>query len=873
MSDSISADTKIHSPRIKVEGVSTPPPREPVSVVQAPDSPPEDTVWDRTIRWVVYTLTFLLPILVTPWTFEPLEFSKQMLLFILSTVALIVWLLKIMIMRSGRLIKTPLDVPIGVYILVYFLASLFSVDRVASFLGFYGSFSGNFFQVLFLVAFYYLIVNNFQTLKQLRRLFTVFLSSVFVALFYIVLQFFGVFVLRSPFAKVENFNTIGGLLVISIFSAVAVVLALSYRGNPQTKIARIAIPIVRVGTIVFAFLVVLTVNFIYAWAGLLLGILLYMVFQAALSRGLIFRDLVVPLVILIVAASFLIVQLVFPFVSLRSILQFNLPAEVRLDYTTAKPVLVGVVSNKPVLGSGPNTFLYSFSKYKAQSFNITPFWNVRFDKAPSEAAEMLSGTGIIGLLSYEILSLIFLVYGFFFLFQKRDPDSWDTALGLFSAFAVLWFAHWFFFFNTVIAFMYWLILGMFVAVTRVVAGEKIKSFSFSFASSPRRTVSVITGVSLTLVLVIVFMFFAAAVYASDIFYRQGLVTSANVEDYDQAQQDFEQAIRLNRFRPDYYMTYGEFMFLRINQELTKAQPNLGLIQQWVANGINTAKAAVDRSPANWTAWERLANLYISARPLVAGVDKYIIDALSKATETDPRNPILFAELGQVYRLASRRLDPGILGKGVDSDNDGLSDEQEQTLGSNIDDPDSNGNGVLDGTEVLAGLNPASSGALSQEFLNQYIKTDPENLLKAEESFKKAIELKDDYANAYYQLALTLEQQNKMDEATEVMQRVLQRYPTNTDLKFELGRMYYNSGKVDEAARQFQEIVTLIPTHANARFSLALSFERLGKTKRALDEYKKVLDTNPDNEALKQKVDELTQLLQQPPPAPAPETGQ
>jgi tetratricopeptide (TPR) repeat protein len=862
MSQTILTEIKTQKVAVKLENVPPPPsPQEPKIIEETNLS---GVGWDKAIRGILYVLTFLLPLLFTPWTFEPLEFSKQMLLFVLSTAALGAWALKLLVVRSGRLVKTPLDVPIGVFVLVYLLASIFSVDKVASFLGFYGSFSGNFFQVLFLVAFYYLVVNNFQTLKELRRLLVVFLSSVFLALVYIVLQFFGVFVVRFPFAKFENFNSVGGLLVISIFATVAVVLSLCFREKSNKRFVVLIGRIARVSAIIAAFLIISTVNFVYAWVGLLLGLVLYMVFQIAFSRSFIIKDLIVPLVLFVVTAAFLIGQLVFPFVSLRNLFRFNLPLEVRLDYTTAKPVLLGIVAEKPVLGSGPNTFLYAFSKHKAQSFNISPFWNVRFDKAPSEAAEMLAGTGILGFLAFEILSLVFLIYGFFFLFQKKDQKSWDFALAVFSGFAVLWFCHWFFFFNTVIAFTYWLLLAIFIALSRVAEGEKIKAFSFSFISSPRRTVSVVSAVSLALVLVIIFLFFVAAVYASDIFYRKGLVASQDPNGYDQAGQDFEQAIRLNRFRPDYYLTYGEFLFLRINQELSKSQPNLGLIQQWVASSINTSRAAVDLSPTNWTAWERLANLYISARPLVAGVDKFIIEALTKATETDPKNPILFVESGQVYRLAARTLDPGILGKGLDADSDGLSDEQEQVLGSNPEDPDSNGNGVSDGTEVLSGLNPAGSGALPDSFLAKYLKTDAESLLKAEQAFKKAIELKDDYANAYYQLALTLEQEGKLDEGIGVMEQVLQKFPTNIDLKFELGRMYYNSGKVEQAARQFQEILALMPTHANARFSLALSFERLGRTKPALDEYRKVLEANPDNEALKQKVSQLEQQLLPPP---------
>ncbi|MDP3741022.1 MAG: hypothetical protein Q8R08_01705, partial [bacterium] len=318
--------------------------------------------WNKAIRGIIYGLTFLLPILFTPWTFEPLEFSKQILLFVMTLAALIAWLLRILVLRQVKLVKTPLDVPIGIFLLIYLLASLFSVDRVASFLGFYGSFYGNFFQVLFLVLFYYLVVNNFNTLAEIKKLLGIFFFSIFIALFYILLQFFGAYIVRLPFAKLHSFNTVGGLLMISLFSALSVVLALGYKATSWVNI--FGGRIWRIVVLIASFVILLTINFLYAWIGLLIGLLVYMIFQFSLSKMMAMKDMVLPLVLLILVISFVVIQLIFPSVSVRSIFGFDLPVEVRLDYKTAQPVITGIVTSRPVLGTGPNTFLYAFSKHR-----------------------------------------------------------------------------------------------------------------------------------------------------------------------------------------------------------------------------------------------------------------------------------------------------------------------------------------------------------------------------------------------------------------------------------------------------------------------------------------------------------------------------
>ena len=123
--------------------------------------------WDRVIRGLLYVAVFLLPLVFTPWTFEYRELSKQTLLFVVVAAAAATWFLKVLALKKWRFKPTSLDLPILALIIVYFFASIFSIDRYSSFLGSYGLFSGSFFNLVFLVLFYYLVVNSFETLQQL----------------------------------------------------------------------------------------------------------------------------------------------------------------------------------------------------------------------------------------------------------------------------------------------------------------------------------------------------------------------------------------------------------------------------------------------------------------------------------------------------------------------------------------------------------------------------------------------------------------------------------------------------------------------------------------------------------------------------------
>src|SRR3989344_5840540 len=447
------ASNEPHAPLPPAAPASLPPP--PLSAAPAIARKDSLQIWDKLIRGLIYACVFLLPLIFTPWTFEVLELSKQMLLYVLVSSAAVLWLLKLLVTRNWRFVKTSLDLPILALLAVYLLASIFSVDRISSFLGPYGIFSGNFFELLFLVIFYYLVVNNFDSPSQLKKLFSFFFASVFLALVYAVLQFSGWFVLRAPFAKTGSFNTIGTLISATLIAAFAIVLSLGFKSKsifrfPNGKLWRFLLGIA-------AFVILLTINFFYAW--------------------------VVPLALGFAVPSFLVLQTIFQ-KSFRNVYKFELPLQLRLDYSTALPAIKGAVFDKPILGSGPGTFNYVFSQYRDQAFNLSQFWTVRFDKAPSEAVEYLTGTGILGFLVFEVFNLLFIAYAIMFLLQNREQSFWAMGLALLSGYAVLWVSHWFLFFNTFMAFSSWFTIAVFMTLSRFASKEQIKSYDFSFATSP-----------------------------------------------------------------------------------------------------------------------------------------------------------------------------------------------------------------------------------------------------------------------------------------------------------------------------------------------------------------------------------------------------
>ncbi|MDP2734995.1 MAG: tetratricopeptide repeat protein, partial [bacterium] len=129
--------------------------------------------------------------------------------------------------------------------------------------------------------------------------------------------------------------------------------------------------------------------------------------------------------------------------------------------------------------------------------------------------------------------------------------------------------------------------------------------------------------------------------------------------------------------------------------------------------------------------------------------------------------------------------------------------------------------------------------------------------KAGERFRRAEELKSDFTEAKLQAALLSEKEGQGEIAIARLRELALRYPLDTEILFQLGRLQYNAGRVPEAVSQFQQILRITPNHSNALFALGTAFERQGRIEDAIKQFERVLQLNPNNEAVQEKLQQLS----------------
>ena len=310
-----------------------------------------------------------------------------------------------------------------------------------------------------------------------------------------------------------------------------------------------------------------------------------------------------------------------------------------------------------------------------------------------------------------------------------------------------------------------------------------------------------------LILVLVGSYFGATLYVSDIKYAQALTN----KDLDQTITLLSEALNWNGQDDRYYRVSSQAALALLSKELNKKDADAdrqAKIQNYLASAINLAKRATEVAPRESNNWSNLGDVYQNLMGLVDGVDKLAEDSYLKAAELRPGDASFFNKIGGMYLSKS------------------------------------------DLSRQLA----AGGGANAAKFQQEVIP----NLVKAEENFKKAIELSDSFGSAIYSLGAVYDRMGKVREAITQLERIAPYNSNQPTLAFELGLLYYRDNQKDKAFNQLQRAVLLSPDFANARWYLGLIYEERKDIPNAIDQMQKILstETNKDNQVVITKLDEL-----------------
>jgi len=112
------------------------------------------------IRWSFYLLFFAVPLVIYPSTSELFEFNKMWLTFGIGLFILFLWISKIILEQKIVIKRTPLDIPLLLFLLSQFISTIFSIDPHTSWWGYYTRFNGGFLSTVTYIFLFYAFASN-----------------------------------------------------------------------------------------------------------------------------------------------------------------------------------------------------------------------------------------------------------------------------------------------------------------------------------------------------------------------------------------------------------------------------------------------------------------------------------------------------------------------------------------------------------------------------------------------------------------------------------------------------------------------------------------------------------------------------------------
>lgn len=486
---------------------------------------------------------------------ELFEFNKMILVYALTVIIGFLWVFRMIVEKRLILKKSPLDLPILFFVFSQLLSTLFSIHPYTSWFGYYSRFNGGFLSTISYVVLFYAFISNIQK-KDLSGFFlTAFISGTLVSL-YGILEHFGhsFSCLLVPGNKSFDVNcwvqdvqsrvyaTFGqpnwlAAYVITLFP-------IAFVASAQKKLSMLK-RIMFSFTTICLFLVLLYTRSRSGILGFSVGLLTF-------GAGTIFLFLKnkkdslkknslptaggIMLTVLLIAlfnGTGLTPSIFDLFNASKAQLQADQVVSPADEQSGVNRLEVGgtdsgdirkivwtgaykVWQRYPIIGSGVETFAYSYYQDRTREHNDVSEWDFLYNKAHNELLNLMATTGIIGLLTY--LGIFAVLFGITLKIMSSPKHTYTEKLIVLALFAgqTSLFVSNFFGFSTVGVTV---LMYLFFAITCVLYAndtEEKTEVKHSITQGPQYF-----GITLATIMSLFLLFRIYNYWSADVAYAQG----------------------------------------------------------------------------------------------------------------------------------------------------------------------------------------------------------------------------------------------------------------------------------------------------------------------------------------------------------------
>jgi tetratricopeptide (TPR) repeat protein len=722
-------------------------------------------------------LFFGFPLFFTGMTLQGVGFEKQMYFYFWLLIGLIAWVAKGVILGEMKIRRTPLDLPIFIFLGAYVASLFFSVDRWHSFWGSFGDPSRGLLSVFALILAYYFIFSHF-TPRRLGWMLGGLLVSSFVALSWVFLVSLGVHFLPASWEALVPLTPMGTIGSSTLFFGMTLplfIVAISRLqtsgANPFVKVAGTVLSLIGLAFALFVFLA--AYDYVSWWA-VLIGFGFFLVYVLAKIVQPSEKWVWLPMLVLVLLLAFFMI-------GRNGLARVNFPVEATPNLKLSWQIAKESLKENFLVGSGPASYGYAFSRYYPTEYNLQPLFTFRFYQGSGVIFESLPTIGVLGTFVLVVLILSFLSIGLYLLSQGRENNKLYS-LGLWSATLMAVIGGMIVPVNASLLIFAVLLAALALATLMWESRSEESYLQLSLKSSPKFALAlafifivVSAGVAFT------FAFMGKAFWA-DVAAAKAMRQPLGQESINTMARSIQYMDKESR----YYTSLGQMYMAVANQEIAKPEQERKL--DIVKNSVETANrlltTAKGKAPNDVATQEIAAQAYENAAVL-AGNDAKILEQTQKeygrASELEPNNPVFYLKLGQIKR-------------------------------------------------ALANGQKASDQQAALE--------------DAKKLFETALEKKADFSAAYLNLGLVKEALKDNDGAISDLEKAAQLDRRDIESRYNLARLYRVRGgdsdlKLAEAL--LKDVLTVNDKAVNFHLNLGLVYEKMGKKDDAIASYQKVVD--------------------------------
>src|SRR3989338_2422326 len=762
-----------------------------------------------------YALVFLMPVFALPLAVAPLASGKAVLFFGGILLTAFFWIFSALAQKSIKIPKSALLISCGAIVLIWLASALFSGNASLSLAG--KLYDLDTFSMIFaasLALFFGSII--FQSEKRILIFYLLlFFSSFAVFFFQFFHLIFGINIIPFNIFPYATSNLIGGWNDFSIFFGFVGLLSLAFLEMAKLgKGMKIFLFII----LLISFLAMMSANFFNNWV--IFGVFSLLVFIMALFKSR-FREqtkgigaknfLRVSLFVLAAVIFFTLFKGVTG--NINDILKTS-STEVRPSWSATLDIAKKSLKDKVIVGTGPNTFVYDWLKFKPAAVNNTIFWNARFNSGFGYLPSTAATTGVLGIVAIIFFLAIFLNYGRKAVFYKKEdtrrPAGQAPAVVSFLGAAYLWTFVVLYSPGLLIFAMAFIMTGVFLA--SLVNSGKIGAAEISLSCPLRQSSSEARKTKSEMVFMIMGIILLIGTISSGYLYSRKFLALNNYSralvlfeksgDIEATGKKLTKAAGMDK-QDEYYRALSELGIISLSKIVANkdlpADKALALFKDNLGITIAYAREAARLNPADPINWMQLGRVYESVVALkVEKADEAALDSYAEAFKASPLDPSPF--------IASAR--------------------------------------------VFMQINKAG---------------------EAKKYLQSALNIKPDFADALFMLAQIEAQAGNLKEAILRMEQTAAVSPNNFGVFFQLGLLQYQNNNLSAARSAFERTVGLNGDYANARYFLGLIYDRQGLKEKAVEQFVQIQKTNPNNEEVKKILSNLkngrSALAEIAPPAP------